>query len=738
MSRGCRGLAPITFWLLAAAPWSPVAGASLPEPVVLASLPPVLRSNTPLPRSDEAVVLDRFVQVAPVAGAAPTRLTQLNLWEDGRSLHVRVRAHDPEPAAIVARQMRRDVEGMLAEDQVTLVIDPDGAGRNGYLFAVNAHGAQFDALIFDGGQMRFDWDALWHSEAGIDAEGWWAEITLPLSVFGRRGRGGTDAVTHTWRFNAERWMPRGSERVRLAGIQPDKAAYSLGDALPMPAIDADPSDWGLRVKPSVRMAYESAAASGTGQPRQRLEPGLELFHESAAGLRTAAALNIDFGEAEADERTVNLSRFELFRPEKREFFLRDAGRFTFGGLVEAAVIPYYSRRIGLDGTGRARSLDAGLKFTGQLAGFDFGLFGARVAGGPDGPALPDQPATDVGVLRIARPLDQRSRLGMIATQGNPQGTAGSRLWGLDYQYRSTDWVWPLSAAGGKTLEAHAWLQGSDNADLGAGRAWGASVQYPNIGLKGSAELQRIDEHFNPAMGYLAERGVTRGEGEIGWWHRTAGGADIIPAIDWNLRRKLDGSERSWLANPEIGYTSPAGDTVMAEMFFEGDRLATPYTLVPGVTVQPGNYRWHYLFGYLETSPSRPVSAIAELRSGRYYDGQRDDQTLQLSWQPGPHWGWRIGAGRNAIRLPSGAFTVRTASLRLDHTPSTRLAQSLLLQWDNVSQALGVSARLRWLHWLGTGTELIFALDRMGYTGELRDQQPQQTRAVLKLVWNIEP
>lgn len=709
----------------------------------LASLPPVPRAAAPLQAGgaavgpDDAGGLDGFVQVAPLAGARPTRRTQLRMVEDGRALHIRVRASDPEPAAIVAQQMRRDVEGMLAEDQVTLVIDPDGDGRNGYLFAVNAHGAQFDALIFDGGQMRFDWDALWHSEAGIDADGWWADITLPLSVFGRRG-GAPGGVARTWRFNAERWMPRGSERVRLAGIQPDKAAYSLGDALPMPAIDADLAGWGLRVKPSVRAQYASAAASGTGQARQRLVPGLELFHESPSGLRTAAALNIDFGEAEADERTVNLSRFELFRPEKREFFLRDAGRFTFGGLVDTAVVPYYSRRIGLDDAGRARSLDAGLKFSGQLAGLDFGLFGARVAGGPLGAGLPEQTATEVGVLRVARPLSERSRLGMIATQGNPQGTAGSRLWGVDYQYRDTDWAWSRGGQRGKTLEAHAWLQRSDNAGLGTGRAWGGSVQYPNLGLKGSAEWQRIDEQFNPALGYLAERGVTRGQGEIGWWHRTAAGADIVPAIDWNLRRKLDGTERSWLMNPELGYTTAAGDTVMAEVFFEGDRPATPYTLVPGVTVQPGSYRWQYLFGYLETSPSRPVSAIAELRSGSYYDGHRDDQTVQLAWQSGPHWGWRIGAARNAIRLPSGEFTVRTASLRLDHTPSTRLAQSLLLQWDNVSQSLGASARLRWLHWLGAGTELIFAVDRLGYTGELRGVQPQQTQALLKLVWNFEP
>jgi len=396
-------------------------------------------------------VFDGFRQSSPSMGAAPTRHTELRLWHDARTLHVFIRAFDPEPDAIVARQMRRDVEGMLAEDQVTLVIDAEGAGRNGHLFSVNAHGAQFDALVYDGGQMRFDWDAQWDSEARIEPDGWSARLAIPLSVFGQ-------GDASTWRINAERWMPRGSERVRLAAAQPDKQVYTLGDALAIPAVRPERAGWGLRIKPSVRVVGESSGASGTGRGERRIEPGLELFHESASGLRTTAALNIDFGEAEADERSINLTRFELFRPEKREFFLRDAGRFSFGGLVDTSVIPYYSRRIGLDASGRGRGLDAGLKLTGSASGVDFGAFAARVAGGPTAPGQPDQDAAEVAVLRLARPMGQHQRLGLIATRGNPQGTSGSNLWGLDYQFRDTAW------AGNKTLEANAWAMRSSNDD----------------------------------------------------------------------------------------------------------------------------------------------------------------------------------------------------------------------------------------------------------------------------------
>ena len=665
-----------------------------------------------------------FVQVAPVAGAAPTRRTELRLEHDGKSLFIHVRAFDPQPASIVAQQRRRDAAGILSEDHVQLVFDPEGARRNGFLFAVNAQGTQYDALIFDGGQLRYDWDAIWRSEARREADGWSADIVLPLSIFGNR-----NASSGYWRFNAERWMPRGSERVRLAGIQADKEVYSLGDALTIPAIVAARDGLGLRLKPSLRLTAESAAASGTGDARQRLEPALELFHQSERGLRTTLAVNVDFGEAEVDDRTVNMTRFELFLPEKREFFLQDAGYFSFGGLVEDAVAPYYSRRIGVDSHGRGHGLDAGLKFSGSVDGLEFGAFGARVASGPTEPGQPDQRAADVGVVRVAQPIASHGRIGVIATMGNPEGTAGSSLWGLDYQYRETDWL------GDKTLEAYAWLQQSENDGLGTGRAIGGSVSYPNIGPTGEASVQRIDSHFNPALGYLAEAGVERGEGSFGWWHRTGAGEDVIPAIDWSVRRTLDGSEHSWLWNPEIAFTNAAGDTAMIEVMFEEDELANGYAPLPGLWLDSGKYRWNYLYGLLETSHSRPLSGWAEVRSGGYYDGQRDDVGVGLTWKPSPQWGWETTLTRSAIDLRSGRFTVRTATLELDYTPSTRLLQSLLLQWDNVSEALGISARLRWL--TTPGSELIFALDRVGYTGDRRDPESHETRATLKWLWNFD-
>lgn len=690
---------------------SPLARSATMTSIARLSTLPVIDGVPDEPVWREAALFDAFVQVSPVQDGTPSRRTEVRIGQEGRTLFIAIRAHDPAPHGIVAQQMKRDVKSLLHDDHVALLFDPEGRGRNGFLFQVNANGAQRDSLIYDGGQERFDWDAIWDAAARIDAEGWTAELAIPLATLSANGS------ANGWGFNAERWVPQTSERVRLFGATADKEIKSLGDTGRVSDVQADTPGLGLRLKTSVRVTGTSVGA----RRDQSLEPGLEVFHQTSEGIRTSLAFNVDFGEAEADERVVNLTRFPLFQPEKREFFLQDAGRFSFGGLQES-VLPFFSRRIGLDAQRRASDLEAGVKVAGSAAGLDFGVFGARVARGE----LPKAP--EVGVVRVAGGLSDTSRLGMIATQGNPQGTAGSRLWGADYQYRNT------RLDGGRTLDAFAWMQESVNAGLGTARAIGGSINYPNFGLNGSATIQRIDSNFLPALGFLAESGVTRSDGEIGWWSRTAKGGDIIPQLDWDVRGTRDGKERSIMLNPEIYMANAAGDYVFPEIFVERDHLASPFELVSGLVVPSGDYRWHYFFVEAGTSPSQPVAVVASARAGGFYDGRRNGQALKIVWSPNRHWGVRGTVERNDIDLPGGRFVVRTASLRLDHAVSTRLTKSLLLQWDNVSHELGTKARLRWT--LAPGRELFFSLNRLSSTGS--NLEPAQTSATLKLVWNWSP
>ena len=669
----------------------------------------------------EVAQLTHFRQVAPTPGAEPTRPTEVRITQDGVTLFVEIRAFDPQPDAIVARQMRRDQDAMLGEDHIALVFDVQGDKRDGWLFAVNPRGTQFDALIYDGGQLRTDWDAVWHSQAQLEPDGWRAQLAIPFAIFGQNHTG-------VWRFNAERRLSRGNERIRLAGLRPDQDIYSLGDGVNLAITPSTCTGRQLSAKVSLRAARTTTGDTSQRHTQDKIEPGLEVFHESRRGLRTAVAFNIDFGEAEVDEREINLGRFELFRDEKRAFFLHDAGRFSFGGLGGGSVMPYYSRRIGLDARGQPQGLDAGLKLTGQSTGVDFGLLAARVdSATPTDATAPEYDSANLAVLRLAKPMADKHHLGLIGTYGNPEGTRGSHLWGLDYRFRDTAWQ------GNKTLETRAWAMESEHEQVSA-RAWGASLDYYNLGLTGGASLQRIDTGFHPALGYLAEDGLLRGYGEIGWWHRTAEGTDITPGVDWYFRRTLDDRERTVELNPEWVYRTATGDLLVIESFHLQDRLAEGYAPLPDTWIAAGQYDWHYLRAGLETSWVRPLALEVSAQAGEYYDGQRNDQFLALRWQPNAHWGLYTSIGRHAIRLPTGRNSARLARWRLDHTPSTRYAHSLLLQWDNLSDELGISLRARWT-W-AQGRELFFALERIRDMEERRESMPDQSLATLKLVWHL--
>ena len=711
-------------WLCAALQALPVWAVDGPVNAVRVAVRPRIDGRLDDDAWRQASATTAFTQAQPAAGTAPTRRTELRVVHDGHVLYIGVRAFEPQPALIAARTLRRDAEAMDSDDRVTIVLDPQGGARHGFVFTVNALGAQRDGLVFDGLDARYEWDAVWDAAASIDDQGWSAEIAIPMSALAAPADG------RSWRINAERWSANGSELVRLHGAAGDKAVTVLADAGPLDGVRADHDGWGLRLRPTLRWAAQQSGGAAT-ERRSRLEPGLDATWQATPGITAALALNADFADAEIDDRIVNLTRFNLFKPEKRAFFNQDAARFAFGGLDngDTSLLPFFSRRVGLGPQGEALNLDAGLKLGGSAGPVEFGAFAAQVERGSA------ERAARVGVLRLATGVGDANRLGAIATQGNPDGRSGSSLSGLDYQFRSND------IAGGRNLNAFAWALQSRNAGSGSGRAVGASYDFPNLGFFSGANWQRIDSNFEPALGFVSETGVERASGATGWWTKAEDGGDRVTRLEWSARRTLDGRERSWLLAPVYKWGTAAGDYLRPQLSFERDRLAADYPLLPGLVLPAGEHRFQYAVLMFGTAPSREWSAEGYARAGGYYTGTRKDLEATVSWRPSPHWGWTVGGTVNDVRLPASAaqnnrpghFTVRNASLRLDHAASSHSGQSLVLQHDNVSDQWGLSLRARWT--MAPGREVLLSLDRVH--PKPVDATAPHTAAAVKLVWNWE-
>lgn len=697
---GGGALAGLILWLSISSPHA--------AEVAVFDVPPLLDGESGDASWERAIPVTEFTQVHPASGASPSQRTEVRFGSDRRTLFILVRAFDSEPGRIAARQLQRDVD-LSTDDHVTIVLDPLRSGRNGFLIRVNPNGAQQDGLVYDGAEVRTDWDGVWEARGRIDAEGWAVEIAIPLAVLSADGE---DSV---WGLNIERQIPRINEVVRWAGFTPDREVSSLADAGVLTRIPAASETLGLRVQPRISMR----ASSGEQNPRDStLEPGIDLFYRVRPGVTGALTVNADFAEAEVDERVVNLTRFPLFVSEKRAFFLQDAGLFSFGG-VDTSPLPYYSRRIGLGPDGEPLAVNMGLKLTAETGGFDLGVLGARV----DAPEGGDK--ADTGVLRFAGVTSEHTRLGMIATAGNPEGTPGSSLAGFDYHYRNT------RVRGGRIVDADAWVQQSRNAGASRDQAAGLSLNYPNLGVTGDITVQRIGEDFLPALGFVQETGIRQAFGSIGYWWRSPDGISIIPAVDWSTRAGLKDRRSSSTVNPELYLESAAGDYIYTEVFRERERLLEPFEILPGIIIPPEEYEWDY--GYLGggTAPTRPWSIEAEMIGGEFYDGTRRYFWNSANWRPNPHLGLGMSYAFNDIDLPAGRFIVREASLRTDMNLTTRHAGNLVLQWDNVSEELGLNARLRWT--VAPGRDVYLVYDRLmdaadGYANLSSD-------ATFKLVWN---
>lgn len=687
--------------------WAPLRAQDMPAQIRASGQAPVIDGVLDDAAWADATVIGDLRQVTPDAGAPPTAPVEMRVLHHGEVLYLCVRAAATPQAPLVARLSSRDAE-LFGDDHVSLVLDPSGGGRNGYVFRVNANGAQQDALIFDGGEEREDWDAIWDVRVQVTPEGWTAELAIPLSALSGGGE-------RPWGLNVEHYRAASGERVRWRAQQADRSVTGLREAGRLAGIPAAQSGLGLRVKPSLRLAQRRAE----GEKNSELEPGLDVFWRLRPDTTASLTLNTDFAESEVDDRVVNLTRFPIFFPEKREFFLQDAGVFAFGGVQDDS-LPFFSRRIGLSDEGEPLSLDAGAKLTHESRWLEAGLLAARVEAGRS------SDAANVGVARAAVRAGPSGRIGVIGTAGNPQGTGGSRTWGVDYQYRQPQFL------DAYILSFDAWTQATRNTDTGQGRAHGLFVDWPNLGWTGNVGVHEVEADYAPALGFVTETGVRNAFGEIGYWWRTERGGDVIPQLDWELREGTDDGRRYRSLNPEVFVGNARDDYVLPELFFERETLIEDFEILPGLVIPAGDYRYDSVLIYAGIGAQSPLSGEAVLRFGEFYDGEREDYTLALSLRPHASWGLSLRGERTDLHLPGGDGTVHVAAFGLDVTPSPRLAASTLAQWDDVSDEVGLSLRLRWTP--VPGRDLFLSLNRLfqDEDGGLRTQARNET---VKLSWN---
>ena len=710
----------------------------------------------------EAAFIANLTQVEPDEGAAPTERTEIRFLYDADFLYLGVRAFDSEPDKIIATEMVRDAE-FNSDDHIVMVFDTFHDRRNAFLFRVNPRGTRGDGLIENGRRVGDEWDGIWYAKASIDNQGWIAEIAIPYKTLSFNPRG------TSWGFNIERVVRRKNEVSRWAAADLDSSLSDIADAGILEGLVGIEQGIGLDIKPSftINRLQGRPDAGDTTQ----VEPSLDVFYKITPALTAALTINTDFSETEVDEREINLTRFELFFPEKRDFFLQDAGIFEFGGLQRNGR-PFFSRRIGLDEEDEEVGIVAGAKLTGRIGAVNLGILDVLTE---EKDFLTEEKgeldAKNLFVGRVAVNVLEQSTLGVIVTNGDPRSTEGEEntLVGGDFNYRDTDFF------GGRILAGNFWLQRSftdkeekkkdnDKKDKEDREfAYGAKLAFESDEIEAGASFAEIQKDFTPALGFVNRRGIREYETDFNYRHRFPRRA-LLRTADTGFSVKLiTDDEENEVETGEVELkvlklkNSP-GDQVEFTYILQHELLDEDELFLKrdDLCVPAGTHNFNRFSAGFATAESRPLSGALKVDWGGFFSGRRTDIKPALAWRPSPFLfvslEYELNDFRelkvaappqkkecpNDIRLPEGSFTSHLVRGRvvLQFTPD--ISWSTLVQYDNVSAALGINSRFRWI--IEPGNEL-FVVVNQSFEEKDGDEvkgklEPSGTEIAMKLVWTL--
>jgi hypothetical protein len=447
-----------------------------------------------------------------------------------------------------------------------------------------------------------------------------------------------------------------------------------------------------------------------------------VFYKITSSLTASLTVNTDFSGTSADARQINLTRFGLFFPEQRVFFLQDTDIFEFGQIggqsfADRTTIsrveresgrPFFSRRIGLSGGGETIPIDYGGKITGRAGGWEIGTLGIR----QESSQLLG--ASDLFVARVSRNVFEESSLGLIFTSGDPDSDFDNTLAGLDYRYLNTH------LPGGRTLEGSIWYQQSDSEGVdGDDTAYGISFRMPSAeGLRYGLAYKELEQNFYPALGFVNRTNVRDLTAEVGYTWFPSGSAiqRVFTGVDYQRIDTLQGQLQSELVSIRaLEIVSDTGDSVNFHYQLIDEVLDTPFEVSEGVIIPVGDYAFDQYCVNVATGQHRRFTVEAYYCGGEFFDGDISAPGAEIIWRPNEHFRFALGYQLSDIELPYGAFMTRLASLQADIAFTNKLYWENILQYDNVSYGLGLNSIIRWVPRAGREMLLVVNREFVDYT-----------------------
>lgn len=650
-------------------------------------------------------------------------------------LYFGIRAHDPEPGAIVAKELQRDSDHGRNDDSLAIVLDTFHDQRNSFSFEVNPLGARTDSLVTDEGKdQNVEWNGVWNATARSTAEGWQVEVAIPFSTLR------FDPTQSVWGLNVRRvvrrtneesnWAPIGRE-IGPRAVSRMYAAHWVSLAGDLTGISGVKPGRRLDVKPFVLASAADEPRNEASGTTSDIDGGIDLKWGLTKSLTLDLTYNTDFAQVEVDQQQVNLTRFSLFFPEKREFFLENAGIFEFGppapgGMQPPLMKAFFSRRIGLD-RGEEVPIDVGARLTGRAGAWNLGLLTVGTEAVAAG-ARPATAATQHSVFRLKRNLGERSSVGMIYTELDPRGGATNQLYGVDLDYKPTRQS-AFYLFGAATEE-----DGQDG-DTGA---LGTGYSYTSRSIRANFDLMESQADFDPGSGFLLRRDFRRYNPRIRWEPRINRGVvrsvTLEAELDYFERESLGQVESRKLLLAPIGVRTTGDDRFRLAFVDEVEQLFEPFEIRPGIVIPAGLYRFNSIFLRGFSNQGRRLAWRGNINVGEFLSGDRRSIVLSNFVRLSRHLLTEFQWNYNDVTLPQGDFTATIYTVRLDAAFSPDLRLNTLAQYNEAAQLAGVNVRFNWIYKPGANLFVVYNHNWAAPTFSARETARRELIVKFNYLW----
>ena len=638
-----------------------------------------------------------FIQRDPTEGAPSSEKTEVYVIYDDENLYIGAMLFDSDPSGILAYQKRRD-QSLRTDDRFMWILDTFLDGRTGYFFEVNPAGLMGDGLITGSawGKNK-DWNGIWDARVVVTEEGWSVEVEIPFRTLN------FNPNLNTWGINFQRTVRRKNEDSKWSGYERNKQLTTPIHAGLLKGLENLTHGKGIELKPYISMNKRAMPTEESNGEKSSRDIGVDLSLNITSGLKGSLTYNTDFAEAEVDQRRVNLTRFPLRYAEKRGFFLEGAGVYTFASRND--VTPFFSRRIGMS-EGQQIPINYGARLSGQLGSYELGFI--RASTKETGDIL----AENFTVARVKRAFFKQSYFGMVYTDrssksGKKDSTSlDQSLYGVDLDLKTSEFM------GDKNLHFQAFTVfhtapiNEQNLEFKDLSTRGLRLNYPNDIFRTHVSYREFGESYNPSVGFSRRNGFKRVQPSFSY-HPRPKSIKLIRQIEIGVQYEYMTDLNDRMLKKETTLTPfnirfESQDEIGVKIVRLSEYLDKPFAIYEDITIPVEEYNSTEFQFKVETSEKRMISTEIEYQTGDFWSGKKQTIKTQLSLKPFSGFNIQTEYEKNRVTFSDNDFDTELYALELGVYPTPRTAIFNNIQYDNVSKALGLFAKLQ--HTIRPGSE----------------------------------